>query len=326
MDKKIIFAFLTIVAFVISGCQGNNNSGAQRVPYIGGTNGLLLDFQQDSPPEEILDDGSFGFQAVVKLNNEGEFKIPAGNLKVSLQGIDPNDFGTSLSELQDKSPPEDMLQKRKDSEGNLIEGSEAYISFPSDNSEMVPKMFTGNTEFTLRADVCYSYQTNAVSKLCVLNNLLNVKSDAVCQPTGTKQLSVSGAPVQITNLRQIMAGKDKIGFTFDVGHSNNGYIFEFGKNGNVADCPRDPRQRRSTENRVRVTVDTGMPNLNCPGMSDSSGSQGYVLLTSGKRSITCYQDLPASRSDYEKDILITLEYNYEEFKDKKLLVKHLVSE
>ncbi len=326
MNKNVIFALFVLGLFVLGGCKGGETAGAPRTPFIGGTNGLIIDFMEGSPPEEVLDDSSYGFQALVKLKNDGEFTVEKNKVKVSLLGIDPNDFSTSLSQLIDKMPDQDVMSKRRDAEGNLIDGLEVFISFPDENSELVPKRFSGNTEFTLRADVCYMYETNAVSKICILEDLINIRENSICDPSETKTVYSSGGPVQVTNLKETIAGKDRIGITFDVVHNNNGNVLKFGDGSDAAHCPKDPRERRNAENRVKVTVNTGMSGLSCVGLSGGSGNDGYVTLSSGKRSITCYQDLTGGRSDFEKDIQITLQYNYEDYKDKKILVKHLTTE
>lgn len=328
MDKKIIFAIFVIGLFLLTGCQSKGDtSGSSRTPFIGGTNGILIDFEEGNPPDEVTDDGSFGFKILVKLDNDGEFKVDQDKIKVSLLGIDPSDFSSSLDELTNQEPEDELLAKRKNADGDITEGTTTYVIIPpGEGDELVPRTFTGNTEFTLRADICYLYQTQATGKLCVLSDLINIDENSICDPGASKTVYSSSAPVQVTNLKQSVAGKDKISFSFDIVHSNNGNILKYGDSSSpAADCPKDSSERRSKENRVKVLVDTGLNNLRCSGL-DGSDSEGFIALIGGKRTINCIQELPSGRSDYEKDIEITVEYNYEDYKDKKILVKHLSTE
>lgn len=326
MLKKGLIAVIIIGIMFLSGCEGGGGEagGAPRVPFITGTNGLLIEFEEGSPPAEVTDDGSFGFQVLVKLQNDGEFNVDKNKVKVSLVGIDPNDFGTSLGELKDKYPEDDLLAKRRDAEGNFIEGTTTFITFPSEFDELVPRQLTGNTPFTFRADVCYMYETQAVSQMCVLRDLINRDDDAICDPSEGKPIYSSAGPVQVGNFRQSVGGKDRITFNFDITHSNNGEVLKFGDGYDGAHCPKDPRERRAAENKVKVHVEIpGMSNLRCVGLSGGSTNDGYVLLSGGSRSVSCTVDLPTDRSDYTKEVLITLQYNYEDFKETEVLVKHL---
>lgn len=337
MNKKIMFAVFIVSLFLLIGCERGTGPGKgtapPRIPFMGGTNGILIDFEKGNPPDEVTDDSSFGFKVLVKLRNDGEFKVEKDNIKVNLLGIDPNDFGVGLEDLTRKEPEEDLLPRRKDAEGNILEGTTTFVIMPEgEDTELAARKFSGNTEFTFRAEVCYMYQTKASTKLCVLRDLVNIRKNAYCDPNEAKTTYSSGAPVQVTNFREAVAGKDKIAFNFDVVHSGRGtsgqgQILKYGDaESEAGECPKEPRARRTKEDKVKVIVDTKLGNLRCSGLSDGSGNEGYITLSEGRRTVTCIQDLSSDRSDFEKDVEITLQYNYEDFKEKKVLVKHLVSE
>ena len=89
-------------------------------------------------------------------------------------------------------------------------------------------------------------------------------------------------------------------------------------------------ERKPQEDIVKVIVDTGLaPNtLKCSGMvptiqANTASSSGTVQLINGKRTVTCTQDLNAARSDFERNVRITLDFNYFNSVEKKVLVKHL---
>ncbi|MBI2135027.1 hypothetical protein HYU09_03475 [Candidatus Woesearchaeota archaeon] len=325
--KHFSIAVISILAlFVIAGCQGgssDNTGAAPRTPFLGGDNGLEIKFIDGSPPKEVADSGTFDFQAIVSLQNKGEFDLDRGQVNVDLIGFLPEDFGASQNELTDKEPEDDPSARKRDADGNIIEPTLTFITFPNtDSSFNFERSVTGNTVFVFRADVCYKYQTKALSRLCVLRDLVNVKNDDVCKPNDPKTVFSSGSPLKVTSFRETVAGQDKVSFSFDVTHSAAGNVFKEGDSSSpAASCPRDPRESREKENKVLVTVDTGLPNLRCVGLSGST--TGYITLVNGKRTVTCTQELDPGRNDFETNVEITLDFNYQDSVQQDVLVKHL---
>jgi len=320
MDKKIVFALITISLFLIGGCTGGDG-GTVTTPFLGGTTGLFIDFIEGNPPEEIYDGGSFGFDVLVSLRNDGETEIDQDDVKVSLFGIRPEDFDSSNDELIDQYPEEDLIGRSRDSEGNIIEGIPIYVKFPQGEEEHLnyhEKLVGDRKEFTVRANVCYKYQTKAMAQYCVLRNLIDVRNDAICDPSESKTIYSSGAPVQLSNFRQGVAGQDKIRFTFDVLHRGNGYVFEYGEGGGDVNCHYgDPGARRRKEDRVYVKVEPGMGSIECSGLQ---GQSGFVRLVNGKATVICTLDLSPDRSDFEKELEVTLDYIYEDDRDVNFVV------
>ena len=326
MDRKLIFIVLLASLLVfISACKGGDNTGrAPRTPFLGGSTGLVIEFEKGSPPEEVTDRGTFDFNAIVKLRNDGEFDLTKDKVKVSLIGILPQDFNADPKDLTDERPADDPTSRKRDSEGNVVEGTTTFVTFPSGTETFnFPGTLSGNQEFTFRADVCYLYQTKGVATLCVLRDMINVRDDAFCKPIETKPVYSSGAPIQVANFKQTVSGEDRISFSFDIVHRGNGNIFKAGSSDAPdASCPKDSRERRSKEDRVKVTVNTKMGNLRCTGLEGTT--TGHVTLVSGKRTVTCTQDLDPNRNDFETPIDIILDYNYNDDKETKVLVKHLI--
>jgi len=333
MNKRyFVIALLVCLILLISACKksGAATGGAPRTPFIEGTAGLTMNFEKDSPPPEVTDDESFSFNVIVRLKNEGEAKVEKNNVKLNLVGFDPNDFGKGFDDVKDVQPDDDLQSRKLGAEGDIVEGNPTFVTFPRGGDNFVPRKFSGNTEFTFRADVCYHYKTEANTKLCVLRDMINVRDNAICKPTSSRTIHSSSAPVQVTNFRQSVVGKDKLTFSFDVSLSGNVDIFwdkQESKPTRFDDgCPRDPRTRRERENNVGVEIteiptDPVFSNLKCGGLDSSS--KGVVKLVSGKRTITCTVDLVTDRVDLEKTMGINLLYNVLDSKETKVLVKHL---
>lgn len=323
MNKKIIFAIFMVSLFAIVGCDGGD-TGGMTTPFLGGTTGVFIEFADGSPPNEVTDGGTFDFDVLVSLRNDGEFDIDKDDVKVSLLGILAEDFGSSLDELKEQEPDEELTGRSRDTEGNIIEGIPIFVRFPPEEDEHLSYaggLVGDRKDFTFRANVCYRYQTTGMAQYCVLRDLVNPRENAICDPTGSRSIYSSGAPVQLANFKQSVAGRDKIGLSFDIVHRGGGYVFEYSSSNPAATCPTDTSTRRSKEDRVSITVDPGLGSITCSGLD---GNSGFVKLSNGMRSIFCTLTLSSDRSDFEKELEITLDYNYEDDRDTVVLVKHLI--
>jgi hypothetical protein len=327
-NPALVILSISLLIFA-AGCNngnGGDTTGSPKTPFLGGTEGLSITFEKGMPPDEVTDGGTFPFQAIVSLKNNGEYDLKKDDVKVSLVGIQADDFGAGDAELEDQSPDFDPTPRQRDSEGNIRESAKTSVTFPSAGDEFnYEGELTGNTMFTLRAEVCYKYETKAVApQVCMLENLIDVAEDAICNPTGTKEVFSSGSPIQVQNFQQSVSGKDRIAFSFDIVHSGNGYIFDPGTDAN---CPKDPSERRINEDKVGVVVDTGISggSLSCIGLdSSSSTASGSVRLVDKKASISCTQTRGTNTKDFTTGVDITVKFNYLDKADKGILVKHLI--
>tara|TARA_Y100000310_G_scaffold15573_1_gene15626 strand:- start:175 stop:1200 length:1026 start_codon:yes stop_codon:yes gene_type:complete len=332
-----LIALSVVFLLFIAGCTGGGgdiSTGAPTTPFLGGSGGLEIGFLEGSPPEEVTDGGTFNFQVVVSLKNVGEFALMKDRVDVDLIGMDPSDFGTSSSELINQTPEDDPTPKQRDSEGNIIDAIETFVTFPETGDFDYTGDLAGNTQFIFRADACYIYETKTVSEICVLENMIDVANDAICTPSEAKSVFSSGSPVKVTSFRQNVVGKDKLQISFDIVHAGSGNVFVVEEI--FQECPKDPSTRRKKIDKVNVTVKTGLPDtdaaagtssLNCVGLKDStseSTSTGSVNLVNGKRTVTCTQTLSGSRTDFVRPVDINVSFNYLESADTEVLVKHLV--
>lgn len=339
--KRLVFSAISIVLLLlISACDdtAQASTGAPKTPFIGGSDGVQIKFLEENPPAEVTDQGLFPFQAIVSIKNNGETDVAATDAKLSLGGFLPSLYRSSDSDFADSDlinrPLPDILGGRhRDSEGNIAESVETFVSFPKNDKQFNFKgSIAGNTVEKFQAKLCYKYQTRAVSKLCILKDELG-KSDicVVNDPEGKpKVVFSSSSPVQISSLKQTAVGKDKTQFNFEITHPGQGKIFDPTTS---ADCPEDEANKRLKEDFVKVSIKTGIgtaEQLKCVGLTTSivggeAVAAGNVKLINGKRPLTCTQDLPTGRtSDINKDINIVVDFNYHTSTEpKEVLVKHL---
>jgi hypothetical protein len=311
MKRLATFAVL-ITFLLVVGCTSGGKTVTLKT-FIGGTQGVSIAFDKNAPPKEVFDGGDFPFDIALKIQNKGEYAVPAANAKVSITGIRPQEFNLQEADLV-KSPPEDLIQRKQDSTGKTTEPGDVFVEFNKFNHV---GFITGNAlEYPIRAEICYLYGTTATSSLCIRKNLANPEENGICTIDGSRPLSISGAPVQITDVKEFQRGKDSIGFSFTVknGNTANGKVFA-----------RNSRCEggRSVEDRIFASVKTDIPGLTCQGL-DATGEgtvEGTISTFAQDRTVTCTQRV-ASPSDYEMPITIVLSYDYRDYVETTVTVKH----
>jgi len=311
--KKTLAVFAVALAVLIAGCATEESATVSVEPFIGGTEGITVSFENGRPPAETFDRGTTPFDISVKLENKGEYSVPKEKVKVSITGVLASEFGVSENDLV-KNPSENLLSREK-RDSTILESPEVFAEFNDINYK---KEIIGSAlPFTLRADVCYNYATTARSKLCIRRNLQN-PSEGICEVSQNKQIFNSGSPIQIQNLREDARGQDKIGFNFEISHKGNGNFYRL-------DTECDDIDRKNIE-RVELTVDTGLEGLSCSGLTDIRKSPSGTAITGtaqvidGFKSILCTQEV-LSPGDYEVPLTITAEYDYENSVSTQVVVK-----
>lgn len=306
--KKYFFALIVIGMLFLAGCgEGDDSLPAAGAPFLGGTSGIELNFE-NSPPAEVFDGGDFPFDIIVKLKNNGEFNVPKENVRVRITGIRAEQFNLAVSDLT-KNAPDDLPKMQRDPTGTLLDSPPVLIEFTNLNHK---ESITGSElTYPIRADVCYKYGTTVVAQICVRENILNPQEGGICTINEAKTVYNSGAPLQVTSLTESARSSEKIGFSFTITHSGLGNIYEQDTLCN--------KESMSFEDRVYVKVDAGIPGLVCSGLSDET--EGFTKLFGGTKTISCTLTIP-NPGDYELPVKIDLGYDYESSTSTQILVKH----
>lgn len=300
---------LTILAIMLAGCQQEGQKVELSQPFLGGTTGISFDFSEFRP--EVFDAGTDPFDIVLKIENTGEADIQKDKIRIALSGINPLEFATNENKMT-TSPVEDIIGTKKDIAGNIQAGPAVFVEFKNLNHQ--GKIVGAQIDYPIRADICYLYNTQVVSKLCMRKNILT-QQEGICNINEDKPVFNSGAPIQITKLSESARAKDKIGFTFEIRNMGTGEVFE---RGTVCD-----RMTRKNKDKVFVRVETNTPGLTCTGL-DAKGTyaEGFTTLFDGVKTITCTQPV-LTGTDYEQVIGIEAHYDYNEFKQTKITVKNV---
>jgi len=307
MDKKILSAFFIISLLSLVGCATDTGKTTTTTPFVGGSNGLEINFIVGEPPEEALDEGQFPFIVTVSVENKGEWDVAKEDATISLRGFRPADFNNPE---RSKNPDEDLAKTYIDIDGNVIPGTFTHVSF--DGFNYMGSLQASNI-FPILADVCYGYGTRSQLDICYLDDL--TEANEVCEVKGPKPIYSSSAPVSVENLKEEIAGSDKVSFSFDIVHRGAGLL-------SVLDSSCNDADELANKNKVWVEVDTDLPGLICSGLIDGTDTTGYATLYSGKRHIRCTQDVPGD-GDYIKKASVILKYDYKETIRTEILIKHV---
>jgi hypothetical protein len=317
-------------------------------PFIGGIGGLAASFPEGMPPVEIYDAGQMEFSVGVMLQNIGEHPIGASDFPsevpgrygyVELIGASPRHLNkltqNDLRVFFDEGPGVRLEKTYRAADGSIIPGDISLVEFS--HLSYLPNI-VGNQEITLRANLCYDYTTKANSQLCFKDNMLeSVHDDTICTLTGKKPLATSAAPVQVTQVTQNPAGRNRISVTFQVQNMGNGFVFAPSDVQNLA--PRGDAcvytvGHNPFRNMVYVTLSMGsddidggfssVTDIRCPVLSGSTfGNRGILRLQQGgPATVTCTIETREDAGRVFTDTLrIDLHYSYLQYIETPILIR-----
>lgn len=326
MKKVLILVMLAALAVFLSGCGGQSNTGG--AAFIGGTDGLKVEFLQGNPPEAIYDNKQSEFAIVLKLENVGEDDVESGDGYVKINGLDPGTYGWTQTGGFRKPINELIQGARKNFDGSVLNGGIVTIDFGP--LKYLPTI-QGNLQQTVWADICYKYTSKMTTQLCIKKDpQLLIGNKKICDVEGEKSPQNSGAPIQITSLKESFAGSGKIGVSMTITHVGNGDAFFDPDVQTCNDVESDP-YRGKVYVEVK-SVSLGGANIipKCTGMAGTggSGNKGYIRMFkdgSGKEQFTLYCTIDASTTDsiFEVPIETTITYKYLEHIQKEMTIRHV---
>ncbi len=339
MNKHTLFLFVGFVfLLLLTACTGKQKTGIPfATPFIGGTNGLLISFVREAPPDSITDDGKFPFGIALQMENGGEADLVFGGGYAEIVGINPIDFGLpSQAYLRSPLIKEGKLAgAKKNFDGTVIPGMQNVVQFPFDPAKEIsmlkylPNLY-GNTNLNIRANVCYDYKTKSTTKICVKPNLLAVEEKPpLCLVNEPKNPQNSGAPLHITGMTEAPVGEDKIQLTFTISHVGDPTDSFFAVGTECDDTITNPQKYVAF---VNVTSDVNGAHADCSGLEDpvegpvlgpnGERSGGFVRMYRGQpRTVTCTVDLSNVESTFEELFEVELLYRYMQSIERPMLIR-----
>ena len=299
--KRGLVVVLLAVIFITSCDTFGPRGDSERSPgaFIGGVKGIEVAFAEDEPPARVLDHNQQEFFVTLILRNGGEFTVPAGQLIASLSGVSKQAFGLNSLNVKNDFP----IQGAQKSVGGTTPGGEELLEFGRAQYTLdVPADFP----VTLRADVCYTYQTKALATLCLKKDVLQRDVDDVCEvkiPNLSPQNS--GGPFQVISMRQDTVGKNRVKLNFKVRNLGGGLIYEPGTFTSMCAGQKDK------QDRVKVTVTSLENNFKVDCSQFGNSNSGIVRLVNGEKDLSCTVDTSGLQEVTFQDILIVqMDYMY----------------
>lgn len=305
--KKVLVMFLVLI--FLAGCKTTTQqaSGA----YVGGTNGLKIEFVESEPPDTVLDANSDQFYITLRFTNQGEHDLDEGDIKVTLDGISKQEF--QLSSLT-KTNENTLIGSQKE-RTEIIAGDEGEVSF---EAKYKPDL-SADFKVKIGANVCYQYETETISSLCLEKDVsARVKEKDACTIDQEKTIQNSAAPIQISNLKERPIGTNKIKVTFDVENKGLGTPFE--PNAFAAgDCYEKEDKKEKVQ--VRIVPGGSSPlKFECSKLDNQA--IGVVRLIEGKASISCEASTSGlQETPYESPLNIYVDYTYKDYASKEITVE-----
>jgi hypothetical protein len=319
--KSIVMLLIAVSMLFLSGCGGNTTTGDIGTPYVGGTEGLGVEFITGTPPAEIFDGNMYPFTVAIKLENQGEYDLASNEGFLKIQGINPEEFGVTASAIKVDIP--EIAATKKSSDQTVIKGGTEVVTFPElKYKKDEPGNFMINS---FRVSACYDYETKTASKICIKEkNIDGLKDNEICKISENKETVNSGAPIHITNMLESTRGKSGIQISFDVAHVGPATNKWFKK----GDLECNDLVSNSELYAVEVIVDPiidGKYTAKCTGNGASNGGNDIMVKLWGGEpaKVTCSFDVGNQATDFETRVNIKLKYRYLEYIEKQLLVKDL---
>lgn len=212
MRRPFFILFISLVfmcLFLVSGCICNGSEPEDTIKTPDGgkvlSKGVEVNFEsaiKEIRPEEYFD-------VFVKVENKGGYSVPAGKVVIDLLG---DDFTTTSNRRWDNS----VEMEGKGLGVDLIDTFED-IYYPGTG-------FPGTTlQASLKADVCYYYESTGYGHLCLKRNIYD-KSDA-CSEKGEKLEVHMSAPLRITSVKETLFSESVV-VTIKVKNTGSGTVYE----------------------------------------------------------------------------------------------------
>ena len=330
MNKKIFMVSLLAAVLFISACTSDTGDTSLNKPFIGGIVGVNMKFMEGQPPDAIFDNGKFPFTVGIQLENFGEDDLmPVSEsdwAELCLIGINPSFFGIESEDLC-TTLSSDLRGARKNFDGTILPGDAIFEVFGDDPPLNYEPDLQGNTDITMRAELCYDYTTKSTSEVCIKDDVLgNINDDTICILNEQKDPQNSGGPVHVSSLRENALGQNKIQVSFVIAHVGGGEIFDI-------DTDHEPKCDDDITNidRNKVFVEVSLQSesdatiTSCSGLSDITS--GTVTLYQGSPAqITCVIEGNVDEDKIYTDIFeVDMSYKYGQYIEKNILIQDVSS-
>jgi hypothetical protein len=183
-----------MLLFFVSGCTQFLQPSTDASVFVGGTKGVELRFVENAPPSKMLNTDIFDI--AVFANNEGEYDLDEGDITFTLGNS--RTFGIDVSNQTNVDP---LMGVDRVGE-SVVPGGFTAVFY--ENAQYAgPRIITEQAQIPISVTAFYPYETDVISRLCVSKSSTDVVCDYPGGEGSIKPLHSSGAPVQISEIKQI---------------------------------------------------------------------------------------------------------------------------
>jgi hypothetical protein len=340
VQKNILMALLAsiIICMLMAGCSMPSGKKETRKVsevggYVGGLQGLNARLLEGSPPDVIQDSGQTPFSFTVSLENAGEAAVGKGTdnplVLVRLAGVSYKDFNLKQEEAA-KQFDDKLEPVKRNFDDSVTIGEMSYIGF---DGMAYMNHVSESIALTLRAEICYDYESYATIKFCVKREVFESAEDSsICSLKGPRPFGNSGAPLQVTKVEESPVNNNTVQINFNIEHLGHGVFFLRNEPKDLFDACvfSDTNPNRY---KLEVFVDPVQKdtyNVSCHRLDSSlpgGGAYGVVRMPDGAPlAISCFvKRLKPMETRVNQDLLnIKLRYRYGEFIEKPILIQGYV--
>jgi len=302
-NKKVII-LLGIILLVLAGCKGGSSGKSITDADVRkGTNGLLIEFLKNAPPESVFENSPFPIG--IKLKNNGASDITLGFLSIGLE--------KTYITVVDTSAETQKFEIKGKSIFN-INGDEEFITVNTLTKGVGAQSETHPS--TILATACYQYKTILGSSVCIDTDIFGTKlRDKACEVKNLDFANGQGAPVAITKIETRMLpdvlNPDivKPHFIIHVENKGNGEVI-IPDEKKIEDACKSSALDFKDFNRMIITASLSNQPLNC-NIGEDFG-EGKIRLRKKKDVVRCTLDegIESSRDAYTAPLKIELDYGY----------------
>ncbi|MBI2040721.1 MAG: hypothetical protein HYT16_01340 [DPANN group archaeon] len=304
--RRLAWVLLFAALIAVSGCVGQQQLQAEG--FAGGTEGLKMEFLNNTPPDKVFKD--IPFEIALFVENVGEKALQPGEVELNFGNA--NNFGIASEQVIRHVPTEaeGQLENKYRVGNQLVGGGRTVIYYDAKYTGILPPTEKAPVSFSIQA--CYPYETKGISKLCI------AKGDGVCDPLAPREIKSSGAPVQFTEFSELATvSGDEITVRFDFRLENTG-------GGQALSTECRGRGKLGVGEVVVHSLQFGTEDLlpTCKTANKLAAGDNWVISfdKDGVGKGTCTFNKKITGGDYQDLVFVDIVYSYEQQTDKQISV------
>ena len=295
--KRIFSALQILSIFILLSIIVGVDSCSQQTP-VDNFGGLKASFTENAPPLNVITNQVFPIY--VDIENAGDANVNKDTAKFYLLGI-----GQNIQNVKASLSNSNLLDK----------GASERLEFASSAKSTLE--LTNPFTLSMFLTSCYKYGGRAQGDVCIASS----NKSNICSISGTKSVSNSAEPVQISGLTEEIVGS-KLQISFNVVNSGKGEVYL-----PDADCDKLFASQTKDINEVlkngklKIRVNALGEDFKCrlqmltPPYSNLDGEEGAADL--GK--VTCEKTV-AGIEDHPAVLRIVLDYIYVETNSQSIVI------